>query len=105
MEAVMTLVMKYCSSELEDYAACVANNPQTWNTDCEEQKLKAADCSSNSPAVKKINKVCAEQYVAYEKCLNSNPESVEVCVNQLQSFLECAEAAARTIPIAPVKGK
>ncbi|PIK60843.1 putative coiled-coil-helix-coiled-coil-helix domain-containing protein 5 [Apostichopus japonicus] len=79
--------MKYCSSELEDYAACVANYPQTWNTDCEEQKLKAADCSSNSPAVKKINKVCAEQYVAYEKCLNSNPESVEVCVNQLQSFL------------------
>lgn len=47
-EAVMTLVMKYCSTELEDYAACVANNPQTWNTACEEQKQRAASCSSDS---------------------------------------------------------
>lgn len=105
MEAVMTIVMKHCASELEEYASCVSAHPQTWNADCEELKLKAADCSSNSPAVQKINKVCAHEYAQYEKCLSSNPETVEVCVNQLQSFIECAEAAASKIPMLPESGK
>ena len=45
-EAVVSLVLKYCGKELEEYGTCVASNPENWQNKCKELGEKASACSS-----------------------------------------------------------
>ncbi|XP_072015587.1 coiled-coil-helix-coiled-coil-helix domain-containing protein 5-like [Amphiura filiformis] len=97
MEAVISVVMQFCGEEMDAYGQCVGQNPKDWLTKCAELKQKAADCSSNHPAVKKINKECSKEYMTYDDCLKRNPENVTICVEALHAFMNCASKSASRI--------
>ncbi|XP_022101044.1 coiled-coil-helix-coiled-coil-helix domain-containing protein 5-like isoform X3 [Acanthaster planci] len=97
MEAVITLVMKYCGTELELYGKCVSEHPKDWQTACAELKEAAANCSDHHPVVRQINRDCVAEFSNYDACLKKNPEDVTVCVDQLHKFLQCADSSAHRI--------
>ncbi|XP_038045609.1 coiled-coil-helix-coiled-coil-helix domain-containing protein 5-like [Patiria miniata] len=97
MEAVITLIMKYCGTELDLYGQCVNDHPKDWQTACAELKEKASNCSDHHPVVRQINRDCAVEFSNYDTCLKKNPEDVTVCVDQLHKFLKCADTSAHRI--------
>lgn len=45
-EAVVSLVLKYCGKELEEYGNCVASYPEDWQNKCKDLGEAASACSS-----------------------------------------------------------
>ncbi|XP_071801827.1 coiled-coil-helix-coiled-coil-helix domain-containing protein 5-like [Asterias amurensis] len=103
MDAVLTLVMKYCGKELDTYGNCVKDHPDDWQTACDELKVKASNCSDHHPVVRQINRDCASEFHEYEFCLKKNQTDVTQCVEKLQSFLKCADVSAHRIQNAVVE--
>ncbi|XP_071499891.1 coiled-coil-helix-coiled-coil-helix domain-containing protein 5-like [Diadema antillarum] len=103
MEAVVTLVLKYCGKELEEYGDCVSRFPEDWQNRCKDLGDKASACSNSHPAVQQIQKDCAREYQAYDECLKANPRDVTQCVTQLHSFMNCAEKSASRIQNAVIE--
>ncbi|XP_063966377.1 coiled-coil-helix-coiled-coil-helix domain-containing protein 5-like isoform X2 [Lytechinus pictus] len=102
-EAVVTLVLKYCGKELEEYGNCVAQYPENWQNKCKDLGEAASACSSNHPAVQKIQHDCAREYQVYDQCLKENPQDVTKCVKPLHQFMDCAEKTASRIQNAYVE--
>ncbi|XP_033096944.1 coiled-coil-helix-coiled-coil-helix domain-containing protein 5-like isoform X1 [Anneissia japonica] len=97
MEAIVNIITKYCGEELDNYGRCVTENPSSWQNDCDDLKNKATHCSSQHPAVKRINRECANSFKEYDTCLNTHPQDVQQCVSQLEEFLKCAERSSQRI--------
>lgn len=46
-QAAMDITAKFCQKEMEEYGACVASNPSTWQEQCHHLKVKVAQCTSS----------------------------------------------------------
>ncbi|XP_071947032.1 coiled-coil-helix-coiled-coil-helix domain-containing protein 5-like [Antedon mediterranea] len=95
MDAIVNIITKYCSKELDNYGRCVSENPTSWQHECNELKNEATKCSSQHPIVQKINKECAESFKVYATCLKQHPQDVQQCIAELETFLTCAEQSSQ----------
>lgn len=43
----MDITAKFCQKEMEEYGACVASNPSSWQEQCHHLKVKVAQCTSS----------------------------------------------------------
>ncbi|XP_030646804.1 coiled-coil-helix-coiled-coil-helix domain-containing protein 5 [Chanos chanos] len=91
MQAAMDITTKFCQKEMEDYGACVAANPSSWQQRCQDLKMKVAQCTSSHPVIRKIRTDCAGEFTEFERCLRENQASVETCSPYVARFLACAE--------------
>ncbi|XP_056308092.1 coiled-coil-helix-coiled-coil-helix domain-containing protein 5 [Danio aesculapii] len=91
MEAAMAITTKFCQKELEEYGGCVVSNPTSWQEKCQELKLRVAHCTSSHPVIRKIRSDCASEFSVFERCLQENQSSAEVCQSHLSRFLTCVE--------------
>ncbi|XP_036409415.1 coiled-coil-helix-coiled-coil-helix domain-containing protein 5 [Megalops cyprinoides] len=91
MQAAMEITVRYCRKEMEDYGMCVASNPSSWQQQCQELKMKVAQCTSSHPVIRKIRADCAGEFVAFEHCLREHQAAVGSCHAHVSRFLACAE--------------
>lgn len=47
-----------------------------------------------SPLIQHINRHCRKEFKGYEQCLKENPQQLELCFGALETFNQCASAAA-----------
>nr|XP_032814925.1 coiled-coil-helix-coiled-coil-helix domain-containing protein 5 [Petromyzon marinus] len=102
MQAAMEVAQRYCSTELESYAQCVASNPSTWGVKCHDLKAQVSKCTSSHPVVRKIQAACASEFGAFETCLKENASAVLLCSSHMKGFLACAERVDTGLPITGV---
>ncbi|XP_066531542.1 coiled-coil-helix-coiled-coil-helix domain-containing protein 5 [Hoplias malabaricus] len=91
MQAALEITAKCCQKEMEEYGACVASNPATWQQECQHLKMKVAQCTSSHPVIRKIRTDCAVEFSEFESCLRENAASPEKCSPQVVCFIACAE--------------
>ncbi|CAM9591118.1 unnamed protein product [Lampetra fluviatilis] len=105
VQAAMEVAQRYCSTELESYAQCVAANPSTWGVKCHDLKAQVSKCTSSHPVVRKIQAACASEFGAFETCLKENASAVLRCSSHMKGFLACAERVDTGLPIAGMAQK
>ncbi|XP_067089478.1 coiled-coil-helix-coiled-coil-helix domain-containing protein 5 isoform X1 [Osmerus mordax] len=91
MQAAMDITTRFCHKEMEEYGACVASNPSTWQNQCEDLKMKVAQCTSSHPVIQKIRSDCAKEFTDFERCLRDNQTTPTSCSPHVARFLGCAE--------------
>ncbi|XP_023677736.1 coiled-coil-helix-coiled-coil-helix domain-containing protein 5 [Paramormyrops kingsleyae] len=92
MQVAMDITARFCGKEMQDYGACVARNPSSWQEQCQHMKLKVAQCTSSHPVIQKIRSDCAGQFAEFERCLQDHQSSAASCSAHMSRFLACAEA-------------
>ncbi|KAF7690964.1 hypothetical protein HF521_011261 [Silurus meridionalis] len=90
MQAAMDITAKFCQKEMEEYGACVASSPSTWQERCHHLKVKVAQCTSSHPVIRKIRTDCSVEFSEFERCLRENQSSAQTCSPQVTRFLSCA---------------
>ncbi|XP_060798529.1 coiled-coil-helix-coiled-coil-helix domain-containing protein 5 [Neoarius graeffei] len=90
MQAALDITAKFCQKEMEEYGACVAANPSTWQEHCHHLKVKVAQCTSSHPVIRKIRADCAREFAEFERCLQENQSSAQACSPHVARFLTCA---------------
>ncbi|KAJ8254057.1 hypothetical protein COCON_G00206690 [Conger conger] len=100
MQAAMDITARFCHKEMEEYGTCVASNPSSWQQQCQELKMKVAQCTSSHPVIQKIRSGCAGEFTEFERCLREHQAAVGSCSTQVRRFLACAE----TVDLAGVGG-
>ncbi|KAG9279005.1 coiled-coil-helix-coiled-coil-helix domain-containing protein 5 [Astyanax mexicanus] len=91
-QAAMEITTKYCQKEMEQYGACVASHPSSWQQQCHDLKVQVAQCTSSHPVIRKIRTDCAGEFTEFEKCLRENQASALTCSPHVTRFLACAES-------------
>ncbi|ORZ01898.1 hypothetical protein BCR42DRAFT_463573 [Absidia repens] len=77
------------------YQRCVENYPNTWDKSCLQQKRALTKCSEENVGILKfVKQHCTKPIMAYDECLNANPEDPEKCVNALKELYFCTEATS-----------
>ncbi|KAM9494632.1 coiled-coil-helix-coiled-coil-helix domain-containing protein 5 [Clarias gariepinus] len=90
MQAAMDITAKFCQKEMEEYGACVASNPSSWQEQCHHLKVKVAQCTSSHPVIRKIRADCGQEFAEFERCLKENQSSAQACLTHVTRFLTCA---------------
>ncbi|XP_072531363.1 coiled-coil-helix-coiled-coil-helix domain-containing protein 5 isoform X2 [Salminus brasiliensis] len=88
----MEITTKYCQKEIEEYGVCVASHPAAWQQQCQDLKMKVAQCTSSHPVIRKIRTDCAGEFTEFERCLQENQASAQTCYPHVTRFLTCAES-------------
>ncbi|XP_018610155.1 coiled-coil-helix-coiled-coil-helix domain-containing protein 5 isoform X1 [Scleropages formosus] len=91
MQVAMEITARSCGKEMEEYGACVASNPSSWQQQCQHLKAKVAECTSSLPVIQKIRSVCSVEFVEFERCLREHQASTDSCSAHVSRFLACAE--------------
>ncbi|XP_066563884.1 coiled-coil-helix-coiled-coil-helix domain-containing protein 5 [Amia ocellicauda] len=91
MQAAMEITAEFCRKEMEDYGMCVAANPSSWQRECQQLKMKVAQCTSSHPVIQLIRSQCSSQFSEFERCLRDNQDSASRCSAHVSRFLACAE--------------
>ncbi|KAI8340579.1 hypothetical protein BC941DRAFT_347509 [Chlamydoabsidia padenii] len=77
------------------YQRCVENYPNSWDKSCLQQKRALTKCSEENVGILKfVKQHCTKPIMAYDECLNANPENPEQCVNALKELYFCTEATS-----------
>ncbi|KAI1884310.1 hypothetical protein AGOR_G00225110 [Albula goreensis] len=92
MEVAMEITARHCRKEIEDYGMCVAANPSSWQQQCQELKMKVAQCTSSHPVIQKIRSDCAAEFSQFECCLREHQTAVNSCSAHISRFMACAES-------------
>ncbi|XP_078318464.1 coiled-coil-helix-coiled-coil-helix domain-containing protein 5-like [Crassostrea virginica] len=88
------LAEKHCLRYTKGFTNCVAENPDTWHLDCENQRLKLQKCLQSNKTVIEIKEKCAPEFSVYEDCICKFPQAMEQCTTQFHNFVRCADRLA-----------
>ncbi|ORX89525.1 hypothetical protein K493DRAFT_318615 [Basidiobolus meristosporus CBS 931.73] len=92
MDQTLDEVVKHCAVQLELYQRCIERNPESWETDCRQQRQDLTKCSEdNVGALKEVRIKCAYAVKDYETCLTSNHDEPEKCIDPLRELYECTQ--------------
>lgn len=88
------LAEKHCQKYTKGFTDCVAEFPDTWHLDCENQRLKLQRCFQSNETVIKVKEKCDPEFSVYEDCITRNPQEMERCTSEFQKFISCADRVA-----------
>ncbi|KAK9762291.1 hypothetical protein K7432_012122 [Basidiobolus ranarum] len=92
MDQTLDEVVKHCGLQLGLYQSCIERNPETWETDCLQQRQDLTKCSEdNVGSLKEVRLKCAYAVQDYEACLTSNQSEPEKCIATLRELYECTQ--------------
>lgn len=96
MDQTLDEVNKHCGDQVQAYAGCVEDHPDSWKQDCQGLRQALTKCSDeNVTLMKMVRLSCQPTIDKYQACLAKNEKDPSVCIDTLRDLYQCTEGVGQ----------